>query len=118
MALRHDGLTLPKVIEGDSAWHLYPVRIQPPLDRDTIWRALRSEGLGVNVHYLPVHLHSYYRQRFHTSEGACPVAELASQQLLSLPMFHGMNERDVDDVVTAVRKVLGYFARQSQTEKH
>ena len=94
------------------AWHLYPVRVQPPLVRDDVWQALRAEGVGVNVHYPPVHLHPYYRERFGLHEGDYPEAEAATQELISLPMFHGMGAREVCDVVTAVRKVLTHFAQQ------
>lgn len=99
---------------SESAWHLYPVRILPRLVRDEVWGALRAEGLGVSVHYPPVHLHRYYRKRFGYSEGAYPAAELAGRQLISLPIFHGMTGADVDDVIGAVRKVLTHFARQAR----
>ena len=60
----------------------------------------------MNVHYIPVHLHPYYRQRFGFSEGAFPVAERASGQLISLPMFHAMSDHDVDRVIAAVRRAV------------
>ena len=103
-------LTLPQPLdEIGHAWHLYPVRIVPPVDRAEVFRALHAEGIGVNVHYVPVHLHPYYRDRFGYRGGECPHAEAAYHQLVSLPMFHGMTERDVDDVIAAVRKVMAHF---------
>lgn len=108
-------LRLPAVRQGvDPAWHLYPVRILPPLDRADVFRALRAEGLGVNVHYVPVHLHPYYRERFGHQPGEVPIAEAAYQQLVSLPMFEGMSDADVADVVAAVRKVLTYFGGEAR----
>ena len=105
------GLRLPAVAAGVThAWHLYPVRVQPPIDRGDVFRALGAEGLGVNVHYVPVHLHPYYRDRFGYRGGEFLNAEAAYQQLISLPMFHGMTDRDVEDVTTAVRKVMAHFA--------
>jgi perosamine synthetase len=65
----------------------------------------------VNVHYIPVHLHPYYRDRFKHSDGEFPVAEAAYEQLISLPMFHAMTDGDVDDVVRAVNKVISPYAR-------
>src|SRR5450432_1273926 len=62
------------------AWHLYPVRLELEklsVDRDQVVRALRAENIGVNVHYIPVHLHAYYRDRFGYSGGEYPVAESA-----------------------------------------
>lgn len=101
--------TLPAALAwADHAWHLYPVRV-PPRIRADVFHALQAEGLRVNVHYVPVHLHPYYRDRFGYRAGAFPVAETAYAGLISLPMFHGMTASDVDDVVAAVQKVMGYF---------
>jgi len=94
------------------AWHLYPIRLDLPklrVGRAEIFRALRAENLGVNVHYLPVHLHPYYRERFGYRRGEYPVAEGAYERLISLPMFHGMCEKDVKDVIEAVGKVVHYY---------
>lgn len=109
------GLRLPFTSpHADHAWHLYPVRIEPPFDRGAVFRALRAEGLGVNVHYVPVHLHPYYRDRFGYRGGEFPVAERACAQLISLPMFHGLSDQDVTDVVAAVRKVMNGLAPTGQ----
>ncbi len=91
------------------AYHLYVVRCDEEggaPGRAAIFRDLRGQGLGVNVHYLPVHLHAFYRKRFGTGPGLCPAAERAYEQILSLPMFPQMTDRDVDDVVAAVRRSL------------
>ncbi len=108
------GLTTPAVRENTNpAWHLYPIRVggnEAPLDRAEVFRALRGENIGVNVHYVPVHRHRYYRDRFGFKGGEFPVAEKAYEQLISLPMFHGMTDGDVEDVIQAVTKVIGYWA--------
>jgi perosamine synthetase len=96
----------------NPAWHLYPIRLDLnalTADRGEVFRALRAEHIGVNVHYIPVHRHPYYRDRFGYKGGKYPVAETAYECLISLPMFHGMNDLDVDDVVRAVGKVLAHF---------
>ena len=64
----------------------------------------------MNVHYIPVHLHPYYREHLGLGPGECPVAEAAYERLLTLPLFHGMDEDDAEDVVRAVEKVLGHYA--------
>lgn len=107
---------IPPVVrsEVDPAWHLYPVRLdlaKLKADRAQIFRALRGENIGVNVHYIPVHLHPYYRDHFDYKAGDFPVAEDAYARLLSLPMFHGMSDQDVDDVIQAVKKVLEHYSR-------
>jgi perosamine synthetase len=109
------GLLPPQVREDvNPAWHLYPIRLELEkllIDRDQAFRALRAENIGVNVHYIPVHLHPYYRDRFGYSGGEYTVAEAAHQRLISLPMFHGMSDDDVQDVIRAVEKVLAAFYR-------
>ena len=93
------------------AWHLYPIRLdltKVRVGRSEIFRALRAEGLGVNVHYIPVHLHRYYRDHFGYRGGEYPVAERAYEKLISLPIFHGMRDQDIDDVIEAVTKVMEY----------
>jgi perosamine synthetase len=104
------GLQLPSsAFDVAHAWHLYPVRVVPPVDRGEVFRALLAEGLGVNVHYVPVHLHPYYRERFGYRGGEYPIAEAAYETLVSLPMFHAMTDRDVEDVTAAVAKVMAHF---------
>ena len=107
-------LILPSV-DGDCvpAWHLYPVRLQLEQlsgSRAEVFGALRAENIGVNVHYIPVHMHPYYRERFEYRGGEFPQAEHAYQQLISLPMFHGMSDKDADDVICAVHKVLSCYS--------
>jgi UDP-4-amino-4,6-dideoxy-N-acetyl-beta-L-altrosamine transaminase len=108
-------ISLPFVEEDASpAWHLYPIRLELrslSASRAEIFQALRAENIGVNVHYIPVHLHPYYRERFGYKRGDYPVAESAYDSLISLPMFHGMSDRDVDDVICAVEKVIGAYAK-------
>jgi len=94
------------------AWHLYPILLnvqELSVNRGEVFRALRAENIGVNVHYIPVHLHPYYRDRFGYRGGEFPVAEDAYSRLLSLPMFHNMTEQDVLDVIAAVKKVVGSY---------
>jgi len=105
------GVSPPAVrAEANPAWHLYPIRLEPGIDRREVFRALRAENVGVNVHYIPVHLHPYYRDRFGYRGGELPVAENAYARLISLPMFHGMNDHDVEDVIAAVKKVMHHYA--------
>jgi perosamine synthetase len=109
------GLIPPSVRpDVNPAWHLYPIRLDLAklrADRTQIFRALRAENIGVNVHYIPVHYHPYYRERFGYKGGEFPVAEAAYEQLISLPMFHAMTDQDIADVIAAVGKVVGHFAK-------
>ncbi|CAK0779875.1 UDP-4-amino-4-deoxy-L-arabinose-oxoglutarate aminotransferase [Gammaproteobacteria bacterium] len=104
-------LTVPAGAE--HAYHLYVVRLHLDylsVDRNTVLRALRAEGIGANVHYWPVHLHPYYQRTYHTGTGRCPVAEAAAHRILSLPLFPLMTDSDVEDVISAVNKVLMAYA--------
>ncbi|HEY1659126.1 MAG TPA: UDP-4-amino-4,6-dideoxy-N-acetyl-beta-L-altrosamine transaminase [Candidatus Sulfotelmatobacter sp.] len=116
-----EGITTPAVRENvNPAWHLYPIRLnleKLTANRARIFRALRAENIGVNVHYIPVHLHPYYRDRFGYRGGEFPVAENAYERLISLPMFHGMSDQDVEDVVAAVGKILCCYGTASCGEK-
>jgi perosamine synthetase len=109
------GVIAPSVrAEANPAWHLYPIRLdlsQLSTNRADFFRALRGENIGVNVHYIPVHQHPYYRERFGFQDGEYPVAEVAYEQLISLPMFHAMTGEDVADVIHAVQKVAVNFKR-------
>jgi len=104
---------IPLQVEPDveCAWHLYPIRLGSRLraNRTEFFRALRAENIGVNVHYIPVHLHPYYREHFGYRGGEYPVAEAAYESLLSLPMFHAMTDQDVEDVIFALNKVCTSF---------
>src|SRR5579883_3369314 len=83
------------------AYHLYVVRLMDGIDRDRVFQRLRTEGIGANVHYAPVYLHSHYRKLGY-GEGLAPKAEAASRQILSLPMFPAMTRADVGRVVAAL----------------
>ncbi len=91
--------------EASHGYHLYAIQLAPHLDRGAVFRAMRAENIGVNVHYKPVHLHPFYREHFGYREGECPVAEAAYERLLTLPIFPDMTEADVRDVVAALEKV-------------
>jgi len=117
--LRDLPIVLPAVREGvEPAWHLYPIRLQLEMltaDRAEIFRALRAENIGVNVHYIPVHRHPYYRERFNSAE-TYAVAEDAYDRLISLPMFHSMVAQDAEDVIHALHKVLAHFEMSRETK--
>jgi UDP-4-amino-4,6-dideoxy-N-acetyl-beta-L-altrosamine transaminase len=106
-------LVLPAVRQNaNPAWHLFPIRldgVKLKAERAQVFRALRAENIGVNVHYIPVHRHPYYSERFGYRGGEYPVAEDAYERLISLPMFHGMSDQDVEDVIRAVDKVISHF---------
>ncbi len=89
------------------AYHLYVVRLNSKVigkSRKTIFQKLRQAGIGVNVHYIPVHLHPYYRNNFGTHPGDCPIAEEAYKEIISLPMFPGLQRPEQDEVIEQISK--------------
>jgi len=108
-------ITLPiEMNYGFSSWHLYPIRLnlkELKVGRAEVFAALRAENIGVNVHYIPVHKHPYYREQFGYEGGEFPIAEEAYERLISLPIFHGMTDMDIADVIEAVLKVIRYFSK-------
>lgn len=101
----------PLVIRPDvlHAYHLYVIRIDSNvlgIDRTSLFTNLREKGIGVNVHYIPVHLHPFYREKFHTSPGLCPIAEAAYEQIISIPMFPGMTDENVREVTVGLRNII------------
>lgn len=104
----------PAVLQDrESAWHLYVIRLNLDrlrVGRSELFRALRAENIGVNVHYIPVPWHPYYQSLGH-KKGEWPVAEGAYERMISLPIFPGMTDRDVEDVIAAAEKVIAHFRR-------
>ena len=86
-------------------YHLFVVRLKD-IDRDVVFHRLREMSIGVNVHYVPVHLHPFYRERFGTKAGDCPAAEQAFKEILSLPLFPGMQDEDVKRVLQVLNEVV------------
>ena len=100
--------------EASHAYHLYVILVDLQdleLTKNELYSALRAEGIGVNVHYVPIHLHPFYRQNYGTREGMCPIAEAAYKRILTLPLFHSMEDRDGDDVVEAFEKIIGEYSQ-------
>ncbi|MCY7750490.1 UDP-4-amino-4,6-dideoxy-N-acetyl-beta-L-altrosamine transaminase [Bacillus inaquosorum] len=95
-----------------SSWHLYIINLkldQLKGNRDDIFNAMQQENIGVNVHYIPVYLHPYY-QRLGYQAGLCPNAENFYKGIITLPLFQSMNERDADDVIKALKKVVDFYS--------
>jgi len=94
--------------DAQHSYHLYVVRIDEEIfgaGRPWVYEALQAEGIGTQVHYIPVHLQPLYKEKLGTTKGTCPIAEAAYEEILSLPLFPGMSDGDVDDVIEAIEKI-------------
>jgi dTDP-4-amino-4,6-dideoxygalactose transaminase len=103
------GLALPPAAaDGDlHAYHLFVVGVQGgPAVRLAVFEALRRAGIGVQVHYIPIYRHPYYRDVVGSPQDECPVAEDYYAGAISLPMFPGMSDADVERVVAELRTAL------------
>ena len=95
---------------GDRhAWHLYVVRLADaaPLDREAFIERLFALGIGCSVHYIPLHQHPYWRERYGLDAARFPHSQRAYERMASLPIYTKMSDADVERVVAAVREVLG-----------
>jgi len=99
---------------SEHIYHLYTVQLdleRLSITRDHFIEALRAENIGSSVHFIPLHLHPYYRKRFGFSRRDYPIAESVFSRLVSLPIFPGMLDEDVDDVIEAVQKIVSQHAK-------
>ncbi|MCL5965955.1 MAG: DegT/DnrJ/EryC1/StrS family aminotransferase, partial [Deltaproteobacteria bacterium] len=101
------GIDLPEVPSYPHAhsWHLFVVKVTA-MDRDAFLAELAKRNIGAGLHFPPCHLLSYVRERYGPREGDLPRCELAGQRIVSLPLFPGMADEDVDSVCAAVREIL------------
>ena len=105
------GLPSLKAKQLRHAFHLYTPMIDIDnlgKSRDWVLNALTAENIGAGVHYLPVHLHPFYRKTYGWKEGDFPNAEWIGERTLSLPLSAALNEKDVEDVIAAFRKGVNY----------
>jgi dTDP-4-amino-4,6-dideoxygalactose transaminase len=105
------GLVLPAEPEGfRSSYHLYPVWIDEARlgkSRRTVFEAFRELGLGVQVHYIPVHFQPFYRKRHgNMYEGQLPEAERFYRGEISIPMFPQLEDQEIARVIECVRRVV------------
>ncbi len=100
-----------EIPESDTVRHLYILRIRPErltCDRRQFFDALRAENIYSQVHYLPVYWHSYY-EKLGYEKGLCPNAEKYYEEAMSLPLHYSLTDRDVEEVIEAVRKVVSHY---------
>jgi len=96
----------------ESSWHLYVIRLdlaRLTIDRNQFIEELKARNIGSSVHYLPVHMHPFYRDKYGYRPEDCPVAADAFTRMLTLPLHPGLSEEDVQDVIEAVRDIVSAF---------
>lgn len=110
-----DALELPTARpDVEHAWHLFPLRLREGvlrIGRDRFIEELGARNIGTSVHFIPVHMHPYYRDRYGLAAGDFPVALDSFRRLVSLPLHPRLSDRDVADVVEATYDVLRHMRR-------
>jgi perosamine synthetase len=96
------------------AWHLYVIQLNLEMlriDRNHFIKALKERGIGTSVHFIPLHLHPFYRDNFGYAPGDFPAATAAYQRIVSLPIYPKMTQQDIDRVIDAVRGIVQEYRR-------
>jgi dTDP-4-amino-4,6-dideoxygalactose transaminase len=107
MTLSPKGLVKP-------SYHLYVILVRTELlkaDRDTLIKALQAENIGIGIHFRAIHLHPYYQKHLKLIRGSLPIAEYASDRVISLPLYPKMSQADLQDVTAAVEKIVRYYRK-------
>lgn len=102
-----------EIPQSDTVRHLYLLQLNPErlkAGRKEIFDALTAENIGCNVHYIPVYYFPYY-QKLGYPKGLCPNAEVLYDRLITIPLYFGMSDEDVQNVIQAVKKVLNYYRK-------
>ena len=100
----------PDAAPGDEhAWHLYVVQVAPdaPVNRDELIRKLFDAGIGCSVHYIPLHQHPYWRERYHLTPEQFPNSQRLYERCISLPLYTKMSDEDQARVIAALHSILG-----------
>jgi len=100
--------------DAQAVYHIYVIQLQLEKlksDRKEVYEALREKNIGVNVHYLPVHLHPFYQRKFGYKKGDYPKAEGYYERAITLPLFPKMSDEDVEYVIGAVMKVITNYRK-------
>ena len=100
------GLILPQHTSGKvHAWHLYVIRVIPGLwrlTRNELIEKINEKGIGISVHYIPVHMHSYYEKKYGFNPEDFPIAKQLSESVITLPLYPGMTEKQIEYVTSTI----------------
>ncbi len=106
--------TPPNPDHVQHAWHLYMLRLHPErlaISRDDFITALGAAKIGVSVHFIPLHIHPFYRDTYGLKPEDCPNAVASYQREISLPIYPGMTDSDTDDVIAAVARIVQEYRK-------
>ena len=105
---------LSKCHMGRNTYHLYIIKLnleRIDINRDDFIQAMYAENIQVNVHYIPIHLHPYYRTIHNYEHGTFPITEETYNRVISLPIYPTMSEQDLNDVIYAIKKIIHHYKK-------
>ena len=105
----------PDPADVEHAWHLFVIRLRPDrlkIDRDQFIEALHDHGIGTSVHFIPLHLHPYYRDVYGFRRGDFPHAETAYDGAISLPLYPQLEDEKVETIARVVKKLVRQNTKQ------
>lgn len=95
--------------EVESAWHLFPIRLNSewPINRNDMIELMKQQNIGTSVHFIPLHVHPFYREKYSLRPEQFPVAQKAYERLVSIPLHPGLSEADISDILSAIHRISG-----------
>jgi dTDP-4-amino-4,6-dideoxygalactose transaminase len=114
---------LPQIIlqknipESDTNRHLFIIRLNKELltcSRADFYKDLNDENVGLQVHYIPVYLHPYYKSLGY-EKGLCPIAEELFESIISIPFYYGLSNKKVMLIIKAVKKIVHKYSKSNNT---
>lgn len=102
-----------EIEQSRTTRHLYIIKLNKDKlkeDRNGIYKALSAENLGLQVHYMPVYLHPYYKQLGY-EDGICPLAEELYENIITIPLYYSLTDQNVENVIKAILKVINYYKK-------
>jgi dTDP-4-amino-4,6-dideoxygalactose transaminase len=94
--------------EVESAWHLFPIRLNSewPINRNDMIELMKQQNIGTSVHFIPLHVHPFYREKYSLRPEQFPVAQKAYERLVSIPLHPGLSEADISDILSAIHRII------------
>ena len=103
------GIICPRIIKNDQhSWHLYIIKLKAVLwsiSRDNLIKKMNNKGIGTSMHYIPIHMHSYYQKKYGYSNDDYPRAKILSESVISLPIYPALRDSEIDYIIESINKI-------------
>ncbi|MCK5474029.1 MAG: UDP-4-amino-4,6-dideoxy-N-acetyl-beta-L-altrosamine transaminase [Candidatus Aenigmarchaeota archaeon] len=100
-------ITLPQVnCNVNHAWHIYTILLDETIDRNAFFKYIKNLNIGVNVHYIPIYKHTYYKNKFNFDKNDYPITENIFKRIITLPLFPSITEQDIEYIIECIKKAI------------